>query len=325
MKIKIIHPVWTHIPALAALIYFIVRLVLDRPLPARAAIHFNWQGQPDSYGSPWLGFGITIGLSVFFIVISTFLDEIWARQEKVKIFNWLSLFDDIVVGMLVGISLGNLAFITAGVDQFHLPWAYLGWTAGITTIMALAFEWLRPFRSNGQAVPDAQSLSTLEKDYARRVQEHKAFVYWESQNPVYVTLLTIVVPLIMLGVAVITWFSQPWAALVVLIAALGLVIPYGGLRTVITADDISVFFGLPGFRVLRLKVRDIASIELKEYAPLRDFGGYGIRFNGRITAYYMCGNRGVLLVMPGGKQVLLGSDHPEQLLAVIRAVSGRKN
>ena len=81
MKSRIIHPLWTHLAALAALIYLVVRVIIDGPLPDRAAVHFNWQGQADSYGSPWLGLGLSIGLSAFFIVLSVFLDELWARQE----------------------------------------------------------------------------------------------------------------------------------------------------------------------------------------------------------------------------------------------------
>jgi hypothetical protein len=88
MKSRLIHPLWTHLPAAGVLIYLIIRLVMDGPFPGNSPVHFNWQGEPDSYGSPWLGFGLTLGLSLFFIGLSLFLDENWARQEKEKTFNW---------------------------------------------------------------------------------------------------------------------------------------------------------------------------------------------------------------------------------------------
>jgi hypothetical protein len=322
MKNRIIHPLWTHLPAVAAIVYFIIRIIIDGPFSASAPLHFNFQGEPDSYGSPWLVFGLALGLSLFYLVLSIALDEIWARQEKAKTFNWLSLFDDIVVGLLVGMSLGNIAFLKSGASLFHFPWVYFGLTAGITTLTAILLEQARPFRAGPQQAA-SQDITSIEREYEKRAKENKPFIYWESQNPLYVTLLTIILPLILLAGAVINWFSQPWASLLLLVVGLLLIIPYGGLRTVITQHDITVRFGLPGIRVLRLKITDIANLEVKEFAPLRDFGGYGIRFNGRTTAYYMRGNRGVKLVLANGKEYLIGSDHAEQLLAIIRVMVGK--
>jgi len=47
--------------------------------------------------------------------------------------------------------------------------------------------------------------------------------------------------------------------------------------------------------------------------------GYGIRFDSEMQAYFLKGDRGVLVSAAGGKRYLLGSDHPEQLAAVIDA------
>jgi hypothetical protein len=323
MKNRLIHPLWIHLPAVTACIYFIVRLIVDGPFSDNVPVHFNFQGQPDSYGSPWLSFGIFLVLSVFFIGLSIFLDELWARQEKVKTFNWMSLLDEIVVGWLVGISLGNIAFLKSGAESFSFPWVYLLSVTGIITVLAIFLEKYRPFRVSPLMIT-APDVTAIENDLIKKWQENKALVYWESQNPLYISLLTIVLPLILLVSAAITWFSQPWAALVLFVVGLALIIPYGGLRTVVTRQDITVRFGLPGIRVLRLRLDDIASIELRDFSPLREFGGYGIRFNGQMSAYYMRGSRGVLLTLNNNKKYLIGSDRPEQLMAVLRVLSGKR-
>lgn len=67
---------------------------------------------------------------------------------------------------------------------------------------------------------------------------------------------------------------------------------------------------------------DIATVEVHEFSPLKDFGGYGIRFNREMKAYYLHGTRGVKITVNGGKKYLIGSDRPEQLSTVIRAVTG---
>jgi hypothetical protein len=77
-------------------------------------------------------------------------------------------------------------------------------------------------------------------------------------------------------------------------------------------------------KVLRLKTGEIANAELMEFSPMADFGGYGIRFNKEMAAYYMRGNRGVKLTLLNGKKYLIGSDKPEELYAVMQAVAGKQ-
>ena len=111
------------------------------------------------------------------------------------------------------------------------------------------------------------------------------------------------------------------SSILLIAVAILLVIPYGGLRTLVTRHEITVRFGILGIRVLRLKMEDITVVEMHEFAPLKDFGGYGIRFNREMKAYYLRGNRGVKLTVTGGKKYLIGSDFPERLGTVIGAVS----
>jgi hypothetical protein len=77
-----------------------------------------------------------------------------------------------------------------------------------------------------------------------------------------------------------------------------------------------------GIRVLHLKTSEITGAELYEFSPLKDFGGYGIRINREMTAYYLRGNRGVKITRTRGKAVLIGSDRPEALYTVIQSIAG---
>ena len=61
-----------------------------------------------------------------------------------------------------------------------------------------------------------------------------------------------------------------------------------------------------------------------EYAPLKDFGGYGIRFGKGMKAYILRGTRGVKITTLNGKKYLVSSDHPERLLAVLQMVTGER-
>ena len=95
----------------------------------------------------------------------------------------------------------------------------------------------------------------------------------------------------------------------------------GGMRTIVTRELVTVRLGLFGIRVLKIKTSEIAASEIMEFSPIKDFGGYGIRFNRKMYAYFLKGNRGIKITLDHGMQYLIGADHPEQMLAVIKAVS----
>jgi hypothetical protein len=324
MKMKLIHPLWTHIPAIAALITLLVYIVKAGPFPAEVPLHFGADGVADNYGSPWLAFGITIGLSIGYILLSVFLDELWARQESAKTFNWLSLLDDAVVGMMAGVEFGYLAFLQSEADIFYFPWFYLVLAGGLTILFAVVLELIRPFHPQPKHL-GVQDTGTLDKELALKLKDNAAFVYWESQNPLYITLLTTIIPVIMFAVAFSSGYSQPWVSIIVLVVGILLILPYGGQRTLVTRNEIGVRFGILGFKVLRLRLQDITAIELHDFSPLKDFGGYGIRFNGDMKAYFQRGTRGVKLTTDSGKKYLVGSDRPEHLFTVIKAVTETGN
>jgi len=79
MKIKLINPLWTHLPSLAALVLLIIRLITTNIPSGKVAIHFDSKGLPNGYGSAWFSFGLAISLSLLFIGISIVLSEVWAK------------------------------------------------------------------------------------------------------------------------------------------------------------------------------------------------------------------------------------------------------
>ncbi len=327
---KLIHPLWTHLPAIAALITFLVFLVTAGPLPGRAPVHFDFQGEPDRYGSPWELIGIFLGLSVFFIALSGFIDELWARQEKKKSFNWLCWLDDLTVGWMSGIGIGYLLFLGRGREGYATDWLLTGAMAGVVVALSLLIEWLRPYRPY-VALPLAPDTAYSEAELAQKIKHDTAFVYWDNQNPAYVTLISIFLPLVFIVTTVIIWLAEGWITFVFIYTALSVLVTlalisfiYGGQRTLVTRQQLTVRWGLAGFKVLRLNTSEIESVSMMEYAPLRDFGGYGIRFGRGMTAYFLRGSRGVAIALVNGKKYLVGSDHPERLLSVLRLVTGRK-
>jgi hypothetical protein len=321
MKIKFIHPLWTHIPAVLALLAGVVFTLMALPLPDPAPLHFTLSGQPDRYGSPWASTIWQAGLAVMYIILSILIDEAWARQEKRKTFNWLSLFDDIVVGALAVVQITWVNMLASSNWVYSFPWVLTVGAAAAAAGIAIVLEKVRPFRfyESSLAIEDVDQVKA---EVTRLIKSGQSLAYWEVQNPAYSRYLAIGVPIIMVVVAVTAWSEVPWLSALIAIIGLALSLIYGGFRTAVTKESVTVRMGMFGLRLVSLKNQDISSAEAHSFQPLKDFGGYGIRFNKEMKAYYLKGNRGVKVTTRAGQKYLIGSDHPERLAAVISVVKG---
>lgn len=88
------------------------------------------------------------------------------------------------------------------------------------------------------------------------------------------------------------------------------------LRIAVGSDGIQIVYR-PFMRRI-IPFSDIQSAVAREYKPLREFGGWGIRSGlGGKRAYTMSGTHGVELTLTNGKTVLIGTPDPEALLAAV--------
>ncbi|PYQ45814.1 MAG: hypothetical protein DMF77_03100 [Acidobacteria bacterium] len=65
----------------------------------------------------------------------------------------------------------------------------------------------------------------------------------------------------------------------------------------------------------------IARWEARTYRPIREYGGWGVRFGPRGRAYNVSGNRGVEITLANGKRVLIGSQRSDDLAAAIARIA----
>src|SRR5690606_23294959 len=61
---------------------------------------------------------------------------------------------------------------------------------------------------------------------------------------------------------------------------------------------------------------DISKIEIRDFDPISDFGGWGIRydFGKKRFAYIIKGKRGILITRKDGRQLIIGTQVPESEL-----------
>ncbi|MGI9579014.1 MAG: hypothetical protein ACR2OH_12495 [Microthrixaceae bacterium] len=114
--------------------------------------------------------------------------------------------------------------------------------------------------------------------------------------------------------------GAPWQALLVGVLV-GLGVPAWVLSlemaTTVDADGLEVRFGL-GFASKRFDVADMASARAVTYHPVKEFGGWGVRWGrGGSRAYNVSGNRGVEVVSTSGRRWIIGSQRCDELAAAL--------
>lgn len=85
------------------------------------------------------------------------------------------------------------------------------------------------------------------------------------------------------------------------------------LLTLVRADGIYVRF-YPFHRKWKYYAwEEIEEVKVLTYKPLLDYGGWGIRYGRKGKAYNVKGNKGLQIHFKSGKNLLIGTQKPEEL------------
>ena len=84
------------------------------------------------------------------------------------------------------------------------------------------------------------------------------------------------------------------------------------LITTIKEDGINIIF-VP-FTNFIIPFSKIKYYKIREYRPIIEYGGWGIRFNKSGKAYTVCGTTGLQISLLNGKEILIGTQRPDPLL-----------
>lgn len=119
---------------------------------------------------------------------------------------------------------------------------------------------------------------------------------WGGDHPISIFLLT---SALIVSLIVAVWFNQI------------------KLITEVRAEGVRIHFVLM-WAQRTIAWRDIQRVEAITYRPIKDFGGWGVRWaTARGIVYNARGNRGVRMELSNGERVLIGSQRTEELISAI--------
>ncbi len=115
--------------------------------------------------------------------------------------------------------------------------------------------------------------------------------------------------------------ASEWVAAVIL-PAFGILL-FRTIRLETTIDATGVSYRLFPFQLKRRQKSwdEIDRIFVREYSPLKEYGGWGMRHTfTRGTAYNVSGNMGLQLVLRNNKKILIGTIKPDEANSVLKTL-----
>ena len=88
------------------------------------------------------------------------------------------------------------------------------------------------------------------------------------------------------------------------------------LITEIKGDSIHIKFS--PFTTKIIHFSEIIKYEIRQYRPIIEYGGWGIRFNRSGKAYTVSGNIGIQIQLSAGKGILIGTQQPNEFLQAMK-------
>ena len=74
------------------------------------------------------------------------------------------------------------------------------------------------------------------------------------------------------------------------------------------------------FKFHIIKIDEIQSFKAIEYSPLKEYGGWGIKYGFKGKAYNVSGNNGVKVFLKGGRNIMFGSQKKMEMQKALRKI-----
>ncbi len=129
-----------------------------------------------------------------------------------------------------------------------------------------------------------------------------------------IQLLVVMVPLVLTGQA---W----WTMVIVLVAMVLSMAMLGSLKlsTWMDAEGVHYKMKLFHWRVRTVTWDEIDQIHVRKYSPVKEYGGWGLRYGSNGWAFNVRGNYGIQLLKKDGGRILLGTQKPDEVSAYLAA------
>ena len=92
------------------------------------------------------------------------------------------------------------------------------------------------------------------------------------------------------------------------------------LRLKVNNDGLHYQFFPFHLKFYTIKMDEIESFKAMEYSPLKEYGGWGIKYGFKGKAYNVSGNKGVKVFLKNGANIMFGSQKHKELAKALKSI-----
>lgn len=308
MKTRLHWNKWGFLPPLLLLIGSVL-LLLNMGGGGDWPLHFDLAGRPNRYGSSAELWGM-ITCQFFLILAMACLDE-----GTITLRNWKYNIGSACAAFISGSFFGALLMIyRSGRYQREQP-GMIAWILALSLLAPLV-SWLlesrRTFPEGANEQPQPESAAAVAAaSTATPVHFHEHLNPWWMNGMLFFT---------MLGIVSVALFLPPAAPVLwLLILPTAIMAPFlGGFHLSLDEQRLAVHIGWLRIRCLRVPVTTMRAVSVLAINPIREYGGWGIRYSLKRGWGFILGNRGVCITKARGRAIVISSERPEELAACCR-------
>lgn len=109
-----------------------------------------------------------------------------------------------------------------------------------------------------------------------------------------------------------------WFAPLIIVLMVAMIVLFKNMKLSVQLDSRFLHIRFFPFFKRDIPLDEIVKWEARQYRPILEYGGWGIRFWFSGTAYNVSGNRGVQLELSRGRKLLIGSQRANEFAAAIQ-------
>ena len=321
------------VPLAILLVGAIVVVILLPHVPDPAAVHWSGDGRPDGYASPWLNL-LPVGIGVVLVILFAWLARALPRLQQTRpgpaalspapaptasTARFLAAVNLGLDVMLTVISVASMGVQLGVADAADAPdisgWAAVG--SACAVVATLVGWFVQPAASGG----DDHGASVAPSISGRTEWSGSVVMARTGQVLLGIgVLITVALTAVLVARASLT---GSWGSAVLMIGVTVLLLAVGTslvFRVRVTSDGLRVR-SVVGFPSTRIRLSDIAKVEVLDVDPLRDFGGWGWRIavDGRRGVVLRAG-RALQITRVGGRRFAVTVDGADEAAAVLEGL-----
>jgi uncharacterized membrane protein len=268
-------------PLAIAVAGIVITLVALPRVPNPAATHWDVSGAPNGFGSPWLGLLLTVGLMLGYVALAAYVARATSATGHVTLNQRLLLSLTPFLATVLSVIVAGSTVIQVGLTDARnapsvSPFVIGGFAAGIALgvlawFLLPASEAVRHHAEPAEVLPLA---ATARASWLQHIHPARALI----------AAVVLILVLAIGGGAIALWFAaSPTVFIVYLVVMVTIaVLTIGSLSWRVTIDARGFraicAIGFPRFAIPLDQVESAGVIEVN---PVRDFGGWGLRWGGK--------------------------------------------